>query len=155
MLAMSEINNIRKMYFNQGKSVAEIQKETGRDRKTIDKYLVMEDFNNKNKNLKKEKKTCPKLDKYKETIDLWMDEDKIGWRKQRRCAMKIWKDLKEEYGEEFDISYRTVAKYYKHHKSEIYSNVTEAYIALEHSAKEAQVDFGKAIAFEKSVSVNG
>ncbi|SFL74839.1 hypothetical protein SAMN02983006_01930, partial [Halanaerobium salsuginis] len=44
-LAMTDINDIKKLYFKKGLNVAEIMRKTGHDRKTINKYLDMNDFN--------------------------------------------------------------------------------------------------------------
>ena len=32
---MTEVHNLRKLYFEEGKSITEISRETGRDRKTV------------------------------------------------------------------------------------------------------------------------
>ena len=42
---MTEQHNLRKLYFEEGKSITEISKETGRDRKTVRVYLEKEDWN--------------------------------------------------------------------------------------------------------------
>ena len=42
---MTQINTIRTSYFEQGKNVAEISRETGKDRKTVEKYITQESFN--------------------------------------------------------------------------------------------------------------
>jgi len=39
---MTEVHNLRKLYFEEGKSITEISKETGRDRKTVRVYLDKE-----------------------------------------------------------------------------------------------------------------
>ena len=42
---MTEVHNLRKLYFEEGKSITEISKETGRDRKTVRMYMEKEDWN--------------------------------------------------------------------------------------------------------------
>jgi predicted DsbA family dithiol-disulfide isomerase len=42
---LTELHNLRKLYFEEGKSITEISKETGRDRKTVRVYLEKEDWN--------------------------------------------------------------------------------------------------------------
>ena len=42
---MTQIRDIRKMYFEEGKNVSQISKETGHDRKTIRGYLNKEYWN--------------------------------------------------------------------------------------------------------------
>ncbi len=45
MLSMTQIKDIRKMYFEEGKNISQIAKETGHDRKTVREYLEKEDWN--------------------------------------------------------------------------------------------------------------
>ncbi|SER86922.1 hypothetical protein SAMN04487884_112136, partial [Butyrivibrio fibrisolvens] len=45
MLAMDKVYSIRRLFYEQGKSISDIIAETGHDRKTIVKYLDMTNFN--------------------------------------------------------------------------------------------------------------
>ena len=45
MHKMTEISNIRNFYFEEGKSVTEVNRITGKDRKTIRNYIDKEDWN--------------------------------------------------------------------------------------------------------------
>jgi predicted DsbA family dithiol-disulfide isomerase len=47
MLTMTQVHNIRKMYFEEGKNISQIARETGHDRKTVRNYLHKNDWNNK------------------------------------------------------------------------------------------------------------
>ena len=42
---MDQIHHIREMYYQQDKNISQIASETGLNRKTISKYVDMEDFN--------------------------------------------------------------------------------------------------------------
>jgi len=42
---MTEVHNLRKLYYEEGKTITEISKETGRDRKTVRMYLEKADWN--------------------------------------------------------------------------------------------------------------
>lgn len=42
---MTEISNIRNLYFEEGKSITDINRITGKDRKTIKHYIDKEDWN--------------------------------------------------------------------------------------------------------------
>ena len=42
---MTEVHDLRKLYYDEGKNITEISKETGRDRKTVRQYLEKEDWN--------------------------------------------------------------------------------------------------------------
>ena len=39
---MTTVHDLRKLYYDEGKSITEISKETGRDRKTVRLYLEKE-----------------------------------------------------------------------------------------------------------------
>jgi len=54
MLSMTQIKNIRKMYFEEGKNISQIARETGYDRKTVRKYLEKDDWNRELPKIKKE-----------------------------------------------------------------------------------------------------
>jgi transposase len=148
---MLEIDKIRTYYFNNGKSVSEICKDTKHDRKTVDKYLNIVDWS--------EPLFIPELvrgsilDPYKSEIDIWLESDRKVRRKQRHTAKRIYNRLKENHPD-FDISYRTVAHYVSIKKSELYGSI-ECYLPLEHKAGEAQVDFGKAEFIECGKRVYG
>ena len=42
---MTQVHNIRKLYFEEGKNISQISKETGFDRKTVGNFLKKDDFN--------------------------------------------------------------------------------------------------------------
>jgi len=150
---MTEISNIRNLYFEEGKSITEINRITGKDRKTIKYYIEKEDWN-KPKTSKKIENSFQKLDPYKEEIDKWLTDDKKAKRKQRHTAKRVFDRLVEKYSAEFDCSYRTVAGYFSVRKKEIFSGET-GYIPLEHIAGEAQCDFGDAEYYENGKHYNG
>jgi putative ubiquitin-RnfH superfamily antitoxin RatB of RatAB toxin-antitoxin module len=66
-LAMTDINDIKELYFKKGLNVAEIIRKTGHDRKTVNKYLEKTDFNIYLEASKRSKRGS-KLDPFKETI---------------------------------------------------------------------------------------
>ena len=65
---MTEVHNLRKLYYEEGKSITGISKETGRDRKTVRLYLKKEDWNETRPGLLKGVE-FPKLDPFKADID--------------------------------------------------------------------------------------
>ena len=102
---MTQVHNIRKMYFEEGKNITEISRKTGRDRKTVRYYLEKDDWN------KKEPEASPiadfpKLNPYKADIEFWLLEDKKAKRKQRHTARRVYDRLVEKYGDSF-IAVRT------------------------------------------------
>ena len=75
MLAMVQIHDIRKLFFEEGKNISQIAKTTGCDRKTVRHYLGKEDWNMSVPETEHKKK-YPKLDQYKPEIDSWLTEYK-------------------------------------------------------------------------------
>ena len=146
MLVMKEIHEIRKLYFEEGKSITDIKRITGRDRKTIRHYIGKEDWNLED-NPAKEESIFPKLEPFKQDIDSWITEDKKARRKQRHTATRVYNRLVEKYGDNFNCSYRTVAGYFSKRRKEIFGNKT-GYLPLEHIPGEAQADFGDADFYE-------
>lgn len=62
--------------------------------------------------------------------------------------------MSEEYSDDFDASYRTVAYYVAKRKKELYSD-NRGYLPLDHYSWEAQVDLGEADFIEKGVRYSG
>jgi len=85
---MAKINSIRSKYFNEGKRIVEIARETETDVKTVKKYILKDDFNTQPPQAKKAVKS--KLDPFKEEIDCWLEQDKLERRKQRHTALDTW-----------------------------------------------------------------
>ena len=49
---MDKVEEIRRMFFNEGKSISEINRLTGVDKKTLRKYIRKTDFNAEQKQIK-------------------------------------------------------------------------------------------------------
>lgn len=151
MLPMANINDIRERYFEKGQNITDISKNTGHDRKTIRNYIDIDDFSPDEPNETKVKHES-KLDKFKPTIDSWLEEDKLHKRKQRHTATRVHERLCEL--DEFNCSYRLVAEYVKEKKKEIYGTDRFA-MPLVHKPGEAQVDFGDAQYYERGILKDG
>ena len=124
MLTTTQIHDIRKQYFEEGKNISEISKETGHDRKTIRWYIEKDDWNTPKPKVLPVAE-FPKLDPFKADIDEWLTEDKKAKRKQRHTARRVYDRLLEKYGSDFDCSYRTVAGYVAKRKKN-YSKTKQA-----------------------------
>lgn len=148
MLAMDKIHLIRQLFYEQGYDIPQIIEKTGHDRKTINKYLDMTDFNQPEPKPDNPQNKWPKLAAYKSTIDEWLTADKSAPRKQRHTARKVFKRLKKLDG--FDCSYRLVADYVSFKKKELHLGKSKGYIPLVHYPGEAQADFGAAQFYENS-----
>ena len=156
-LAMDQIHHIRMLFYEQQMSISEIARETGRDWKTVRKYVDMDDFNLPEPKPASEKRFCPKLDPWKSTIDQWLLDDKKAPRKQRHTARKIFKDLsKSDNFPGFNCSYRTVAEYVTAKKKELnLENKDKGKLPLIHRPGEAQADFGDALFYENGTAISG
>jgi transposase len=153
MLSMTQKNDIRKKYFEQGQSISEIAKEAGFDRKTVRKVLDRDDWNQKMPS-KSNAGRPSKLKPYCQLIDQWLVEDKMAKRKQRHTSRRVYDRLKEIYENEFSCCYKTVANYVTLKKNEIYKT-SNCSLPLEHIPGEAQVDFGDADFYENGHKHSG
>ena len=144
---MDQIHHIREMYYQQDKSITQIASETGLNRKTVSKYVDMEDFSSPPPLPMASEEHISKLDPFKALIDSWLQADKLAPRKQRHTAKRIHRRLKNEAAG-FECSYRLVALYVKEKKAELRLNKNTGYLPLEHRPGEAQADFGTADFYE-------
>ncbi len=135
---MTEINDIRNRFFDKGKNITTIARETGYDRKTVRKYIFRDDWN---KELADESRPS-KLDPFKPLIDSWLENDKHQRRKQRHTARRVFNRLSDEV-DGFDASYRTVSTYVGEARRRLYQE-RRGFLPLQHIPGEAQVDFGEA-----------
>ena len=154
MLTMDKKKSIRESFFVNGKNISEIGRETGHTRKTIRKYLKLDDWNEPMP-VAMERKS--KLDPFKAVIDGWLRDDRRFKRKRRHTAKRIFNRLSTEDGTRgaFDCSYVTVNNYVKKRKSEIFGARLEGSIPLEHKPGEAQADFGAADYYENGALHEG
>lgn len=123
---MDQIHHIRDMYYQQDKNISQIASETGLNRKTVSKYVDMEDFNTPSPTPSSEEEHESKLDPFKPLIDEWLEADKLAPRKQRHTAKRIYRRLRDE-AEGFNCSYRLVALYVAEKKEEFRLKKTECY----------------------------
>jgi len=144
---MDQIHHIREMYFQQDKNISEIASETGLNRKTISKYVDMEDFNCQPPTPASAETHESKLDPFRHLIDEWLQADKLAPRKQRHTAKRVFKRLQEEV-KGFNCSYRLVALYVAQKKKELQLKKKERNLPLNHHPGEAQADFGYADFYE-------
>jgi len=153
LLTMTEVHNLRRLYYDDGKSITDISKETGWDRKTVRMYLEKEDWNEIQPSSPAGVE-FPKLDPFKADIDEWLTEDKKAKRKQRHTAKRVYDRLVAKYQENFTCSYRTVAGYVSKRKKEIFGQ-RSGYLPLEHIPGEAQCDFGDGEYYEHGQRYSG
>ncbi|MFC5628366.1 IS21 family transposase [Aliibacillus thermotolerans] len=139
MLAMPEINHIKKLRNDKSLSINEISRRTGFCWSTVKKYAD-------NDQLPEEKIPVKKgmmyEEKWGEIVIDWLLEDYALKKKLRRKNTKIFEQL-QELG--FPGSYRTVCNFIKEWKDKTLDEadeMKEEYERLTHPPAEAQVDFG-------------
>ena len=77
MLTITQVNYIRELYFLEGKKIIDICDMTGRNYRTIKKYIEKDDFNESQHKVKRPNKS----DVLRPIINKWLTEDKSRHRK--------------------------------------------------------------------------
>ena len=90
MLKMSQVETIKELQA-KGLGPVAIAERLNITRKTVSKYMAVEAFEEKPKATKAEHPS--KLDPYKATIQVWLEDDRKNRYKQRHTAMRIHKRL--------------------------------------------------------------
>lgn len=138
---MIDIYNIKNLRERQNKSLREIAKITGHSFRTVKKYSEMSEFNILNQN--KITKNYSKIDPFRETLISWLKEDIRAPRKQRHTIKRMHSRLKEEFGNSYETSYRTLCDYVSKLRAALELNAVEGMVPLKHRPGIAQLDFGK------------
>ena len=156
MLTMDQIHHIRELYYEQGiTNISQIAEITKLNRKTVTKYIDMEDFSTPPPEPYSEEEHESKLNPYKPIIDSWLIADKKAPRKQRHTAKKVFRRLKDEYAD-FNCCYRLVASYVSAKKKELnLKKDNEGHLHLKHYPGEGQADFGQADFIESGLRYEG
>lgn len=136
MLAMSDINCIKKLRNEKGLSISEIQRVMKINWRTAKKYAD-EDQLPQDKVF--EKKGMMYEEKWGEIVSEWLFEDSKLKRKSRRTKKSIFEEL-QDLG--FPGSYRTVCYFISEWENTHQEEKDNGYERLEHPPGEAQVDFG-------------
>ena len=134
---MPQQDYIKFLYETEERSINEISEKVGINWRTAAKYAKQSDWNLAQGTRKRRR---PVLEPFVDTIDVWLLEDRLLPRKDRRTAKAIWNLLRKHHG--FTGSDRTVRAYVAERKRTLKFEQQEKYIELEHPIAEAQVDFG-------------
>lgn len=137
MITVEKKEQIRRAYYIEGKSIRQIQRETGYHRETIRKAL---EDGEAPKYILQEPRPSPVLDPVKGIIDQWLAEDQNRPPKQRHTAKRIYERLTTEH--HFTGAESTVRRYVGQRRKQMRSQV---FIPLSYApGQTAQVDFGQA-----------
>jgi len=135
---MAQVEYIKYLYENEGKSLREIAKIVKKDFRTVQKYAYCNDWQPSVK-VSIEPTDFPVLGTFIPVIDEWMEQDIREPRKQRHTATRIFHRLQKEHG--YTGSYPTVKRYVAR-KKDIMKREGEGFLPLAHPPGEAQADFG-------------
>lgn len=138
MLTITQINYIRKLYYDKGKTFSEIENATGHNYRTIRKYIECDDFNE----VKTKKSFNTKSDLIRPFVREVLTSDKNLRKKHRHTAKRIYERALAEHPDLCLIAERTFRNVVKDERLKIY-NHKECFLDLDHPGGEAQVDFGE------------
>ena len=136
-LNMPQIDDIRRLW-SEGRDVSEIARVTGHDRKTVRKYLQMDDFSPEAPAPRP--RGASKLDPFKDYIDRTLEADLHEWRKQRHTATRIYAEILEMG---YEGKYSLVQVYVRERKRAMRRSPS-AFLDLVWAPGTAQCDFGEA-----------
>ena len=142
MVKTPTIHDIKEKY-EEGYSIAQIARDLGLDRKTVRKYVNMDNFSPE---VPVRHTRASLLDLHRDFVDEILTADQYVRRKQRHTARRIYERLVEERN--FEGSYNIVQRYVKawHEKMAAAGklSVGDGFMPLTWPAGTAQVDFGEA-----------
>jgi transposase len=137
MITVNDQEQIRRAHYIEGKSIRQIQRDTGYHRKTIRKALEGGEVPQYDL---QSVRPSPVLDPVKPIIDQWLVEDQDRPPKQRHTARRIYERLTTEYG--FVGAESTVRSYVSQRRKLL---GTQVFIPLGYEpGGQGQVDFGEA-----------
>jgi hypothetical protein len=148
VLTITQVNYIRKLYYDKGKSVSEIENATGHNYRTIKKYIDCDDFNE----IKSKKFIDTKSDLIRPFVREVLISDKNHRKKHRHTAKRIYERALNEHPDLCLIAERTMRDLVKNERLKIYDH-KECFLDLEHPGGEAQVDFGEIYINKNETSV--
>lgn len=141
MLTVEQVEQIRRAYYCQHKSVRAIAREQGHGRRAIREAIAGTAPSPRRYRLR-EAKPRPVMGPVAPTIDAWLKQDRSAPRKQRHTAKRVYDRLVAEHG--FTGSERQVREYVRAWKKAHEGDV--AFVPLSYSpGAEAQCDWGEAL----------
>ncbi len=141
MLTVSQQDFIRTAHRVYGKSIRQLNNETGHSRNTIKKMLKEEYERYKSR----KNQVFPALGDHLETIEKWLKDDLKNPRKQRHTARRVYNRLVKEHG--FTGAESTVRAHVRKAKMNLSGYDGKAFIPLcPNMGQEAEIDWGTASA---------
>ncbi|HKY16268.1 MAG TPA: IS21 family transposase [Microthrixaceae bacterium] len=139
---------IRKAHEREGVSVRELARRFHVHRRDVRQALA----SSVPPARKKPERPAPVLDRWKPTIEGWLEADRTAPRKQRHTARRVWQRLVEEHGAQVGES--TVRRYVAEVRRRMDVPLVEVMVPQHHPlGDEAEVDFGTASVVLAGVAV--
>lgn len=136
---MKLYEQIRRSHESDGLSVRELARRFHVHRRDVRQALTSAVPPNR----KVPERPAPVLDRWKPTIDAWLEADRRAPRKQRHTARRVWQRLVEEHGAAVGES--TVRRYVAEVRRRMDVPLIEVMVPQHHPlGEEAEVDFGTA-----------
>lgn len=135
---MTQIEYIKDLYENEGLSLREIARRTGKDFRTVQKYAYQDDWNPPVE-VSTKPEDFPVLGKYIPIINEWLEQDEREPRKQRHTIIRVYKRLQKEH--KYTGCYTSVKRYVNRKRAEM-KKYRESFLPLAQPPGHAQVDFG-------------
>lgn len=149
MLTITQVHYIRKLFFDKGKTIKEIEKATGHNYRTIRKYLDQKDFNETPKQVKRRNRSDYLRPHIRESLAAFKE---LRQKHQLYTAEAIYRYLTEEKELKITISKRRFRMLVAEEKEAIKTG-KDVYLDLHHPGGEAQVDFGEVILYENGEDI--
>ena len=139
VLKMTQVEYIKYLYEQEGKSLREISREMKLNFRTVQKYAHMQDFSFQVRP-RVEADRFPALGPYIPIIDEWLEQDMREPRNQRHTAQRITDRLCEEHA--YSGSYSSVQRYVSR-KRWLLKELRDGYLPIAQPPGHAQADFGE------------
>jgi transposase len=129
--------DIRKAHEREGLSIHELSRRFGVHRRTVREALSSAVPPER----KRPVRSAPVMDRWKSTIDEWLEADRSAPRKQRHTARRVWQRLMEEH--QAQVGESTVRRYVTDVRRRQKLPLVEVMVPQQHVlGAEAEVDFG-------------
>lgn len=138
MKTMAQVEYIKHLYENEGKSLREIAKIMDMDFRTVRKYAYQANWSPE-RPPNTEAEAYPVLGPYIPLIDEWLTQEQREPRKQRHTMMHIFNRLKKE--ENYSGSYDSVKRYVRK-KKYLMKQARDGFLPLAQPEAHSQIDFG-------------
>jgi transposase len=120
---MESLLKLRRKALVKGEPISRIARDLNLSRNTVKKYLKAE----MEPVYQRSHQPCPKLGKYRQQLETWLEQDGQRPKGQRRTARRLYEDLQREG---YAGAYDSVQRFVKHWKGKAPTPACDAYVPL-------------------------